>query len=315
MILITHDISVAARCADQITVLEAGRVAETGPAARVLGAPESPAARALVAADLGSHGSRPRPLRVAAGEAARQQTPREDALLSLTGLQVGIPGGPVLADGIDLELAAGAATAVVGPSGTGKTTLVNAVVGLSPARCGRIALRGQTLAPRYQDRTREQLLAVQLVPQDPARMLNPALTVRRQLTRALRRSRPDLDRVGVRDGLEEVLDAVRLDPVILDQRPPSLSGGQSQRVAIARALAHRPAVLICDESTSALDPTVQREVLETLVELCRSGLAILLVTHDRGVAGFVCDSVLELAGGGVVGTPCERAVLRHRVVS
>ncbi|MFT0846921.1 ATP-binding cassette domain-containing protein [Actinomycetaceae bacterium L2_0104] len=326
ILLITHDLALAARFADSVSVLERGKLVETLPASRLREGAVSRAARELLAADLnnGDRGAFARHPREAGrterrtGYDADRRSGGFDApasqkavahevvahvgdirlrpsVLELNDLDVRIPGGRLITDPINLVVTEGSGTAVVGPSGIGKTTIVNALVGLAPARSGTIALRGERLAPRYEDRTREQRLAMQLIPQDPARSLNPAVSVRRQLSRALRRARPGCTRTEINRGLIEILEEVSLSPEILKRHPPNLSGGQSQRVAIARALAHGPQVLICDESTSALDPTVQREVLDTLRALREGGLALLVITHDMGVADYLCEARLTLA--------------------
>ena len=321
ILLITHDLALAARFADTVSVLERGKLVETLPAARLRKGAVSRAARQLLAADLnGGHGGETaRQLREpgrqeerkghdanrrsSGPEAAPSSEDEADAetvractpVLELNDLDVRIPGGRLITDPISLVVMEGSGTAVVGPSGIGKTTIVNALVGLAPARAGKIVLGGDELALGYEDRTRGQRLAIQLIPQDPARSLNPAVSVRRQLSRALRRAQPGCTRVEINRGLMEILQAVSLDPEILKRNPANLSGGQCQRVAIARALAHGPKVLICDESTSALDPTVQREVLDTLKALRKRGLALLVITHDMGVADYLCEARLTLA--------------------
>lgn len=327
IILITHDLGLARTFADTITVMDGGVLVETLPAAQ-FGNAASQAARKLLAADLSAPAVEARPPEsVSAGFAgSRKAEPsvrtshevadhavrmpdgpsrkresgttsiRDDAtILELTDLDVRIPGGRRITDPMNLVITRGSGTAVVGPSGIGKTTIANALVGLAPARSGTIALRGEVLAPRYQQRTREQRLALQLIVQDPTRSLNPAVTIRLQLARAVRRAHPGFTRHQVTEQLAQLLDAVHLEPDILARRPPNLSGGQSQRVAIARALAHGPQVLICDESTSALDPTVQLDILDTLRALRERGVALIVITHDSGVAEHLCDTRLTLA--------------------
>ncbi len=317
IIFITHDIGLAARFADTISVLAKGKLAETLHASRLYSEATSREARALLGADLGrspqiltAHGqsagetttltmegisSRRLPLdrNTLKGERVGA-TKRVSPVLELRDLDVRIPGGRLITEPLNLAVRDGSGIAVVGPSGIGKTTIVNALVGIAPARAGTVMLQGERLAPRYQERPRAQRLAIQLIAQDPARSLNPVVTVRRQLLWALRRAQPGLARSDINGSLMRILEAAHLDREILDRRPANLSGGQSQRVAIARALAHHPKVLICDESTSALDPTVQREILDTLRDLRGRGMALLVITHDMAVASYLCDDALCL---------------------
>ena len=138
-----------------------------------------------------------------------------------------------------------------------------------------------------------------LIGQDPAGSLNPAVSIGRQLDRAVARARPELGRRACRDEVLALLDAVQLSPSHLRHLPKMLSGGQAQRVAIARALAHQPSVLLCDEATSSLDPAIQRSILELLMSLRGAqGLALLVITHDLSVAHFCSTQVLRLCQGG-----------------
>lgn len=151
------------------------------------------------------------------------------------------------------------------------------------------------LARSFKDRSQTELAAVQMVPQDPATSLNPALCVDTQLSRAVRRVHSRWSRKEVRKRVSELLALVRLPDEIKRQYPRSLSGGQAQRVAIARALAHEPKVLVCDESTSALDPTTQKDILDTLNQLKRDeGLALVVVTHAERVARYTCEEEIAV---------------------
>ncbi|MEV6820335.1 ATP-binding cassette domain-containing protein [Nocardiopsis dassonvillei] len=214
-------------------------------------------------------------------------------VLGLRGVRVTAPGGRELIAGTDLSVRRGECVAVLGPSGSGKSTLLRAVAGLHPPASGSMALNGAPLPPRLLDRDRSLLRAVQFVGQDPVGALNPAHRVGTALARPAR-VLLGLSRAEARALVPDLLARVGLPGGVADAHPGRLSGGQRQRVAIARALAARPALLLADEVTSALDAASARTVLELLDSLREEhGLAVLLVTHDRDVAARA-DRVLTL---------------------
>jgi peptide/nickel transport system ATP-binding protein len=201
---------------------------------------------------------------------------------------------------LDLRLDAGSATAVVGPSGAGKTTLARVVVGLHTRAAGTVRLDGRPLHRRAERRAREERRRLQLVPQDPLGSLNPQRTVGDTLARPLLLHRR-CPQAEVPDRVAELLAAVGLPPQLAGRRPGELSGGQRQRVAIARALAPEPDVLVCDEVTSALDRANAEAVMALLSRLRRErGLALLLVSHDLALVAAHTDRAIALQGGAVV---------------
>ncbi|MFF4774433.1 dipeptide ABC transporter ATP-binding protein [Microtetraspora fusca] len=216
-------------------------------------------------------------------------------LLTVEGLAKRFPGSAVPAlDGVDLEIAPGEAVAVVGESGSGKTTLARCVVGLERADAGRITFLGSATGARR----------VQIVFQDPYSALNPGLTVGTSLAEALRAAGRPKSEVG------ELLELVGLPAAYARRRPRALSGGERQRVAIARALAPRADLLVCDESVSALDVSVQAQVLNLLADLRRRlGLTLLFITHDLAVARQIADRVYVMHHGRVVETGPVDSVL------
>ncbi|MGW4651178.1 ABC transporter ATP-binding protein [Kitasatospora sp. NPDC004289] len=196
--------------------------------------------------------------------------------------------------GVDLDVRPGALTAVVGPSGCGKTTLLRTLAGLHPATTGTLALDGAPLRGTHRTRTREQLRRIQLVPQNPLGALNPARTVGATLTRplALHRTAPSEQQPA---RVAELLTAVGLPADFAARHPHELSGGQRQRVSIARALAADPAVLLCDEVTSALDAATAGGIMALLADLRTAhGLAVVLVTHDLDLVDAHADYTLRL---------------------
>ncbi|GAB3689584.1 ABC transporter ATP-binding protein [Actinocorallia lasiicapitis] len=217
-------------------------------------------------------------------------------VLEVRNLEVAFGRQQVL-HGVSLNVPAGRSLGLVGESGSGKSTLAKAVVGLVPTVGGQILLDGVdvTRGRRSLDVRRR----VQLIPQDPYASLNPRMTVGETLAEAL-----DPRRARVREHREEIeglLHRVALDAEAAERYPHEFSGGQRQRVAIARALAVRPALIIADEVTSALDTSVQAEVLGVLRELRRElGLTLLFISHDLAVVRHVCDEVAVLRHGVLV---------------
>ena len=221
-------------------------------------------------------------------------------VFSASSFDVVTPDGKVATRNAAFSINHGRGLSLFGPSGSGKSTIVRAITGERPAERGSVALDlgdggMHVLAPSFKDRSQTELAAVQMVPQDPATSLNPALCVDTQLSRAVRRVHPRWSRKEVKERVSELLALVRLPDEIKHQYPRSLSGGQAQRVAIARALAHEPKVLVCDESTSALDPTTQKDILDTLNQLKRDeGLALVVVTHAERVARYTCEEEIAV---------------------
>ncbi|MEY9931557.1 peptide/nickel transport system ATP-binding protein [Catenulispora sp. GP43] len=194
-------------------------------------------------------------------------------------------------EGVDLVVPDGSVTGLVGGSGSGKSTVGKAVVGLAPLTAGRILVDGVD-QPRRPGRT-----AVQLVFQNPYASLDPRLSIGAAVAEALPKARR-AERVAE---VARLLDLVGIDPARAVQLPDALSGGQRQRVALARALAARPGVLIADEVTSALDVSVQGAVLNLLRRLQRDlGFALLFISHDLAVVRYLCDQVAVLETGRLV---------------
>lgn len=290
VLLVTHDLGAVARLADDVVVLDGGRVVESGSADEVLGRPAHPVTRALVAA-------------VPRGPGRRTQAPGpppEDVpeVLRASGLRrrYRLPGGGTVdaLDGVDLTVRRGQALGVVGESGSGKSTLARILVAAERADAGRVELAGEPWSELPERHRRSRRHLVRLVPQDPLGSFDPRWDGGRILRTALRLS-------GSARTPAELLELVRLPASALHRSPRSLSGGQRQRLAIARALAAEPAVLVLDEPVSALDVTVQASILETLADLQeRTGTALVLVSHDLAVIRQVCDTVAVMHRGRIV---------------
>jgi len=307
VVLISHDLSVVARLADQILVMRGGEVLEQGTAAQVLGDPRHAYTRALIAA-VPSESTRGHALTPGAA-VLPAKPPAGDIVLSATDLvkRFHTSDGTVTTavDHVSFDLRAGETLGVVGESGSGKSTTARLALGLEALDGGSVALLGRPWAPLPEGRRRGLRSRIAVVYQDPLSSFDPRWTVERILTDALRGERfASAEARGAR--IRELLAQVGLPENVLPRFPLKLSGGQRQRVAIARALAPRPDVIVLDEAVSALDVTIQAQILDLLAVLQReSGVAYLFISHDLGVISHLSDRVLVMKDGVVVeeGTP------------
>ncbi|MGW7421185.1 dipeptide ABC transporter ATP-binding protein [Streptomyces sp. NPDC054813] len=283
LLLVTHDVGVAAESVDQVLVMRHGRVVEQGPVAAVLGAPAQPYTRELLSAVP----------RVDAVRALSQAS--EEVVLEASGLrrEFGRGKGAFAAvDDVSLTVHRGETLGIVGESGSGKTTLGRMLVGLLEPTAGEV---------RYEGHARVGVRpAVQMVFQDPVSSLNPRRSVGESIADPLR-ARGDRSQGRIRGRVIELLERVGLEGAHYDRYPHEFSGGQRQRVGIARALAADPRVIVCDEPVSALDVTTQAQVVALLGELQRElGLALVFVAHDLAVVRQVSDRVAVMRRGRIV---------------
>jgi ABC-type glutathione transport system ATPase component len=203
--------------------------------------------------------------------------------------------------GVDLDLNKGQTLGLVGESGSGKSSIARALVGLIPSSSGRMQFNGQeltTLSARAWKPVRKQ---IQLIFQDPYASLNPRLTLEEILREPLRIHYPEESRLQHHERIDDLLQRVGLDPSRKKAFPDAFSGGQRQRMVIARALAVEPQLLICDEPVSALDVTIQAQILNLLKDLQEQmGLTMLFISHDLAVVEFMCDRVAVMQEGVIV---------------
>lgn len=208
-------------------------------------------------------------------------------------------------DDVSVGLAESEFLGVVGESGSGKSTVASILTGLTAPEDGQVLFRGQAVDFGSRARSREVRRHVQMVFQDPYSSLDPKMTIGQSIGEPLRSLRIDVDHST---RCREVIEAVGLTVRALEKYPHAFSGGQRQRIAIARALAPHPSVLVADEPVSALDVSVQAQVLNLLLEIRKEfGLSILLISHDLAVVKGVSDRVLVMQSGRIVesGTPGE----------
>jgi peptide/nickel transport system ATP-binding protein len=296
VLFITHDFGVVAEIADRVVVMQAGRIVEEGPAERVLNAPQAAYTRALIAA---IPPLLPRPPR-RSGAAP---------ILSLSRVSKTYRSGGLIArrnrrvthavQEVSLDLPKGETLGIVGESGSGKSTLARCIVRLLDPDRGSIRLGETDLAKLSRRAMRRESKRIQMVFQDPFASLNP-----RRRAGELVAQGPMVHGMGRAEALAKARDLfalVGLDPGGIDRFPHEFSGGQRQRIGLARALALDPEVLIADEPVSALDVSVQAQVLALLDSLRdRLGLSMVFITHDLRVAAQICDRIAVMKDGVVV---------------
>jgi peptide/nickel transport system ATP-binding protein len=298
LIYVSHDLHVISAMCERVLVMLRGEVVEDGPTPRVYREPRHAYTRRLIAAvprldHPGAQPSRaagPAPLLrledVGYAYPSRKRWFRREAAAGRPALQ-----------GLSLAIGRGETVGLVGESGSGKSTAAAIVAGLLAPQAGRLTYAGQSLAGLARDRTPELRRRIQIIFQDPLSSLNPRQRVDAILARPLALFH-GLTGAAARARSLELLAQLQLEPELLDAYPRQLSGGQQQRVAIARAFAAGPDLIICDEITSALDVSVQAQVLSLLEGLQeRSGTACLFISHDLGVIARVASRVVVLCDG------------------
>jgi peptide/nickel transport system ATP-binding protein len=352
---VTHDLAVVAELADQVAVMYAGRIVESGPRERIFSGPRHPYTRRLLRAvpDIAGKrtvvgipgraalpGSRPSgcffhprcqfadersrtefpPVSDLGGghtvrcfhheiaaqtpepEGAGQLGPRkigEELVLTVRDLDAHYGASQALFR-IDLDVRRRECLALVGESGSGKTTLARCASGLHSEYTGQVRLVDDPLPPAARKRSREARRRIQYIFQNPYASLNPRRTVGQAIGRQLQLFYPG-SRSDTARRVAECLERVALSAGAANRFPDQLSGGERQRVAIARALAAEPALLICDEVTSALDVSVQAAIIELLGELRREmGLSMLFITHDLALIRTIADRVAVMHRGRIV---------------
>ena len=311
VLLVTHDLGVAADRADRIVVLQGGRIQEAGAARELLAAPQSAYARQLLAdAPSLSAGSR-----AARSPNSSAVIPAGEAAILVENLvhDFQTDGRKTFraVDDISFAVRRGTTHAIVGESGSGKTTTVRDVVGFGRPTSGRISIAGTDIAALKGEALRQFRQKIQLVYQNPFSSLDPRQTVFSIVEEPLRNF-GHLDAAARASKVNALLERVGLPEALRQRRPRALSGGQRQRVAIARALILDPEVVVLDEAVSALDVTVQAQILKLLDELQRErGLTYLFVSHDLAVVRQISDTVSVLQNGKQVETGPVAEVFRN----
>jgi peptide/nickel transport system ATP-binding protein len=303
VLFITHDFGVVAEIADRVAVMQHGVIVEEGTADTILDNPQHPYTRQLIAAVPPLKAPPPRQL-------------ADEAILTIDHVSKTYRNGGFLGRGarvthavkeVTLALPKGATLGIVGESGSGKSTLARCLVRLIDPDAGAIRLNGRDLASLTREEMRAETRHIQMVFQDPFASLNPRRKAGDLVAQGLLIHGTPRAKALAR--AKELFALVGLDPASADRYPHEFSGGQRQRIGLARALALEPAVLIADEPVSALDVSVQAQVLTLLAELrARLGLSIVFITHDLRVAAQVCDLVAVMKDGEIVETGLIGAV-------
>ncbi|KFX66904.1 ABC transporter ATP-binding protein [Paraburkholderia fungorum] len=293
-VYVSHDLAVVAQMADRIVVLNGGAVKENGAVAQVLDAPVDAYTRQLLAA------TRRPEVELATPQNGKHIPP----LLEIRGLAAGYGrvdrfGAPAVRvlDDVSLSIPRGSALGVIGESGSGKTTLARVVAGLVDRARGEVFFNGTLLPAQLSRRTPEQYRQIQIVFQNADTALNPSHSIADILGRPLAFYH-HLRGSAAKKRMLELLDLVKLPASLATRTPAGLSGGQKQRVNLARALAADPALILCDEVTSALDTVVGAAILDLLAELRRElGVSYMFISHDISTVRAVCDEVIVLYAG------------------
>lgn len=309
ILLITHDLAVAAQLAGRIAVMQNGELVETGPAAEVLRNPRHEYTQRLLSAVPGA-ATRGRWLSAPGLRPVKAQPNRLEPILAMRDIAVRFArpdrGVTHAANGVSLEVYRGETLGIVGESGSGKTTIGKVALALRRPDEGEVLFRGLPWSQPSERLRRPLRRHIQTIVQDPLNSFDPRYTVQRIIEQPLR-LHTGLGKAERAERVQELVRLVNLPPDILGRRPTTLSGGQRQRVSIAQALASEPDLLICDEPVSALDVTTQAQVLDLLISLQhRLGLAMLFISHDLGMIRHMSDRIAVMKDGVIVETgPAE----------
>nr|WP_201469025.1 ABC transporter ATP-binding protein [Microbacterium hydrocarbonoxydans] len=316
VLLITHDLGLAAERAERVIVMHRGKVVEQGPAKQILESPQHPYTQSLVQAAPSVAAARLRPEAFhaedrpgAPADAEKPVVPAAaapaDNIVEIENLTKVYPvrgqkDDFVAVDDVSLAIPRGETVAIVGESGSGKTTTARMLLKIIEPTSGLIRYEGKDVASLNRAETRNFRQKVQPIFQDPYSSLNPMFTIERLISEPL-----DFYKRGSgadrRKRVRQLLDDVALPQSMLRRYPSELSGGQRQRVAIARALALSPELIVCDEPVSALDVLVQDQILTLLGDLqSEYGLSYLFISHDLAVVRLISDYVCVMKDGALV---------------
>jgi oligopeptide/dipeptide ABC transporter ATP-binding protein len=303
IVMITHDMGVVARMCDRIQVMRHGEYVEEGAVDDIFSNPQTEYTRMLLDA-------MPRIDAPRDSETKPVKEPAKDHFLNVDNLKVefNIFNGlfarkSVLkaVDGVSFDLAKGETLGIVGESGSGKSTLARAILRLLSTSEGEVSWLGSDLIGMDADQMKKARQDLQIVFQDPMASLNPSMTIGSSIMEPLRIFAPELSREERRAKVEAIMDRVGLPKSMINRYPHELSGGQNQRVGIARAVIMNPKLVICDEAVSALDVSIQAQVIDLLRELQKDmGLSLIFISHDLSVVRNISDRILVMYLGNVV---------------
>ncbi|SFB13184.1 peptide/nickel transport system ATP-binding protein/oligopeptide transport system ATP-binding protein [Poseidonocella pacifica] len=300
--LITHDMGVVARMCDRMQVMKHGEYVEAGPASQIFNAPKSDYTQSLLDAMPRLNGA---DIRDDVASDAKTLLDVDDIKvhfpISLSGGLFGRTADLRAVDGVSFSVRQGETLGVVGESGCGKSTLARAVLQLIEPTDGRVTWLGDSLVGRDRADMKRFRKDLQIVFQDPLASLDPRMTIEASIAEPLKTFRPDLSAQERRREVAWMMERVGLEPSMVNRYPHELSGGQNQRVGIARAMINRPKLIIADEAVSALDVSIQAQILKLLRELQDEfGIAMIFISHDLSVVRAVSNRIMVLYLGRVV---------------
>ncbi|MBU7573520.1 MAG: ABC transporter ATP-binding protein [Hydrogenophaga sp.] len=295
VLFITHDFGVVAEIADHVVVMRLGEMVEQGPKLAVLQAPREPYTRMLLSAVPGLEPVQRAPVAEAAPLIEARGLAKTYSTRRLFGGRKDVHA----ARGVSLRVRPGETVGIVGESGSGKSTVARCIARLIDPSAGEVLSHGEAVQKASGRRLKAFREQVQVVFQDPYRSLNPRQTVGESIIEGAVNAGQRHEQAWAR--AEELMRLVRLRPDALHRYPHEFSGGQRQRICIARALACNPQVLIADEAVSALDVSVQAQILELLDDIQqRLRIGLLFITHDLRVANQICDRIIVMHQGAIV---------------
>ncbi len=308
MLFITHDFGVVAQMAQWVGVMQQGKLVEVGPSSEVLRKPQHSYTKQLLAA---LPENLAKPILTRTQQQTEQSAADQTPLLQIQDLKVWFPIKKGLlrrtvdyvraVDDVSLDIPQGQIVALVGESGCGKTTLGRAVLQLEPPTSGSIQIQGQELTGLSARELRPLRRKMQIAFQDPQSSLNPRLLIETTLTEPMKVHGIGANQEQRIELAGQLLESVQLNRDFLWRYPHEFSGGQRQRIGLARALALNPEFIVCDEITSALDVSVQAEILQLLLSIRQQrNLTLLFITHNIGVVEYLSDRTVVMYKGKIV---------------
>jgi oligopeptide/dipeptide ABC transporter ATP-binding protein len=308
IVMVSHDMGVIAGTADHVQVMRQGEIVETGAVDDIFYRPQHAYTKML----LDAMPRLDRPDRKAAKRDIIQITGDTTPLLEVKDLAVHFPirtsqrpfaPSKMLraVDGVSFSLRAGETLGIVGESGCGKSTLARGVLQLVPKSAGTVAWLGRDIGNRTEREIRALRRDLQIVFQDPLASLDPRMTIGESIAEPLRALHPELARAVIQARVREMMTEVGIDPAWVNRYPHEFSGGQNQRVGIARAMIVKPKLVICDEAVSALDVSIQAQIVDLIVKLQgQTGMSLMFISHDLSVVREISHRVMVLYLGRIV---------------